>query len=118
MPIVTVTDARQFLPFLLAVPLMPVTVTYCAGSPGVELSSNAYASRLGEPVPIELIRPLVALLLRREATVAGDAAGFAASANTATPATWGDAIEVPLMVLLAVSLLFQADVMALPGAKM
>ena len=48
----------------------------------------------------------------------GLAARFAASARAATPVTWGAAIEVPLMVLVAVELVFQADVMLLPGAKM
>lgn len=37
--------------------------------------------------------------------------------NAATPATWGDAIEVPEMVLIAVVEVCQADVILLPGAK-
>ena len=34
------------------------------------------------------------------------------------PVTCGVAIEVPLMVFVAVSLVFQDEVMLLPGAKM
>ena len=52
------------------------------------------------------------------ATCAGVAAGFAARTSAAAPATCGGAIDVPLMVLVAVSFVFQAEVMAEPGAKM
>ena len=51
-------------------------------------------------------------------TVAGDAVGFVSRKSAATPATCGVAIEVPEIVLVAVSLEFQDDVMLLPGAKM
>ena len=86
------------------------------GSVGAPTASE-YTSRLGEAVPREVSRFAVALALKNAATAVGDAVGFAASARAATPATWGDAIEVPLMVLVAVELLFQAEVMLLPGAK-
>lgn len=49
--------------------------------------------------------------------VAGDAPGLLCLYSAATPATWGDAIEVPLMVAVAVSLVYQAEVMLEPGAK-
>ena len=51
-------------------------------------------------------------------TVAGDAVGFVSRNRAATPATCGVAIDVPEMVLVAVSLVRQAEVMLLPGAKM
>src|ERR1044072_3006682 len=51
-------------------------------------------------------------------TVAGDAVGFVSRNNAATPVTCGVAIDVPEIVLVAVSLVLHADVMLLPGAKM
>src|SRR5690606_4050078 len=44
--------------------------------------------------------------------------GLAARMRAAPPATCGDAIEVPLMVLVAELLVNQADVIDTPGAKM
>jgi hypothetical protein len=38
--------------------------------------------------------------------------------NAATPATCGEAIEVPLRVAIALAAVYQAEVMELPGAKM
>ena len=40
-----------------------------------------------------------------------------ASSNAAPPATWGDVIEVPLIVLISKSLPIQAEVILDPGAK-
>ena len=51
-------------------------------------------------------------------TVAGDAVGFVSKKRAATPATCGVAIEVPEIVFVAVSLVFQDEVMLEPGAKM
>ena len=50
-------------------------------------------------------------------TVAGDAAGLLCRNRAATPATWGVAIEVPLSVAVAVSLVRYAEIMLEPGAK-
>ena len=50
-------------------------------------------------------------------TAAGDAPGVVSRKSAATPATCGVAIEVPEIVLVAVSLVLQADVMLEPGAK-
>ena len=58
-----------------------------------------------------------ALLTKKAATAAGEACGLACNASAATPATWGDAMEVPLMVLVAVLLSIQDEVMLEPGAK-
>ena len=51
-------------------------------------------------------------------TVDGLAPGVVSRKSAATPATWGDAIDVPEMVLVAVSLVDQEDVIPEPGAKM
>ncbi len=50
-------------------------------------------------------------------TVCGEAAGFTRRYSAATPATCGEAMDVPLKVALAESLVFQAEVMLLPGAN-
>lgn len=50
-------------------------------------------------------------------TVAGEAPGFVSRNSAATPATCGAAIDVPEIVFVAVSLVFQAEVMLEPGAK-
>jgi hypothetical protein len=49
---------------------------------------------------------------------AGLSVGFALNSAAATPATCGEAIDVPEMVLMAVELFIHADVMDVPGAKM
>ena len=51
-------------------------------------------------------------------TADGVAAVLFARYSAATPATCGVAIEVPLMVLVAVLLVYQAEVIDEPGAKM
>ena len=62
--------------------------------------------------------PVVALLTSASRTCCGVAVGVALSRSAAAPATCGDAIDVPLIVFVAVSLLSQALVMPEPGAKM
>src|SRR5258705_329233 len=52
-----------------------------------------------------------------DVTVAGEAPGFVSKNSAATPATCGVAMEVPEIVLVAVSLVFHEDVMLEPGAK-
>jgi hypothetical protein len=79
---------------------------------------SVYSSRFGEPVPAEPTTPVVALDVSSEAMVAGEAPGLACAISAAVPVTCGVAMEVPLIVLVAVLLVFQADVMLLPGAKM
>jgi hypothetical protein len=61
---------------------------------------------------------VVALLTIAAVTVAGEAPEFVSRNSAATPATCGAAIEVPEMVLVAVSLVLHAEVMLEPGAKM
>ena len=116
--IVTVAYARQPEFCFADLPVRDCTAICCvAGCVGAPAASEK-TSRFGEPVPTAEILFAVALVVRKDATAEGDAAGFAASARAATPVTWGVAMEVPLMVLLAVLLVYQADVMEEPGAKM
>ena len=53
----------------------------------------------------------------RLASCAGVADVLAAKAKAATPVTCGVAMEVPLMVLVAVDDVNQVDVIELPGAN-
>ena len=76
------------------------------------------SNRLAVPVGIPLNTFSVALLTIVLRTVAGDAPGFACRMRAATPATWGEAIDVPLSVAVAVSLVRHAERMLDPGAKM
>ena len=62
--------------------------------------------------------PEVALPVSVAATVAGAAPGVPCSTSAAAPVTCGVAIEVPLIVLVAVSDVSHEDVMFWPGAKM
>ena len=50
-------------------------------------------------------------------TVAGDAPELFSRNRAATPVTCGVAIDVPEIVLVAISLVFHDDVMLEPGAK-
>src|SRR5262245_45497287 len=72
----------------------------------------------GEPVPGLVILFGVPLDFSAAWTVAGDAVGLSPRNSAAAPATCGVAIEVPLIVFVAVSLVIQAEVMLTPGAKM
>jgi len=65
----------------------------------------------------------VSLLAEAELTIAvrtdaGDADVLFCKYNAATPATCGDAIEVPEIELVAVSDVYHAEVIEEPGAKM
>jgi len=64
-----------------------------------------------------LSTPVVALLTMALRTVAADAEGFACLYNAATPATCGDAIDVPLKVAVAVVEVHHADRIPEPGAN-
>ena len=73
---------------------------------------------MGEPLPGLVTLPTLALLTTAALTVAAAAAGVPCRISAAAPATCGDAIEVPLIVFVAVSDVRHADVMLEPGAKM
>ena len=67
---------------------------------------------MGEPVPgfVTLFGVELASMVLH--TCAGVAVGFALRIKAAAPTTCGVAIDVPLIVLVAVLLEFQADVMS------
>lgn len=88
------------------------------GGGGGALPSNEYSKRLGEPVPALVTLLSEEPLIIAAPTVAGEAVGFVSRKSAATPATCGEAIDVPEIVLVAVSLVLQEDVMLEPGAKM
>src|SRR5689334_4139261 len=79
--------------------------------------SRLYSRLLAEPVPALVTLPFVLPFTRASRTAAGVAVGFAYRYRAATPATWGDAIDVPLMVLVALLVVSHALVMFSPGAK-
>ena len=70
------------------------------------------------PPGIPVRRFSVAALTIAFLTLAGEAVRLFWRNRAATPATCGVAIDVPLMVFVAVSLVDHADVMLDPGAKM
>jgi hypothetical protein len=76
------------------------------------------SSRLAVPVgtPVSLFND--AALTIAFLTVAGEAVRLFCRNRAATPATCGVAIDVPLIVLVAVLLVNHAEVMLDPGAKM
>lgn len=113
----TVAKACQLRRDNLAEPTRLLTaMVFGTTAPGAPLAKEN-ASRLGDPVPTEVNRLALALVSKKETTAAGVAKGLACKAKAATPATWGEAMEVPLMVLVAVLLVIQAEVMLEPGAK-
>ena len=73
-----------------------------AGAPPKSESS----SRFGEPVPGFETWFNVALLISACVTVAGEAPGLVCRYRAIAQVTWGVAIEVPLIVFVAVSLVF------------
>src|SRR5829696_567996 len=90
------------------VTFVPLVTGLQPGGGGVPEPTNS--SRFGEPVPGFVILFGVALVNMVLATVAGDIVGLAPRISAAAPAT--------LIVLVAVSLVFHAEVMPSPGAKM
>jgi len=70
------------------------------------------------PVGIPVRRFRDAALTIAFLTVAGDAVRLFCRNRAATPATCGVAMDVPLIVLMAVLLVDHAEVMLDPGAKM
>jgi hypothetical protein len=72
---------------------------------------------LGEPVPGLFTTPLVVLAMIALIAAEADDAGFADMYSAATPAVCGVAIDVPLIVFVAVVDEYHDDVMFTPGAK-
>ena len=83
----------------------PALVGLIANEQGVGTGPiNENSSRLGEPVPAFVTLFGVEPLMIAAVTVAGEALGFVSRNSAATPATCGDAIDVPGIVFIAVSL--------------
>lgn len=112
-----VTTACQLVRYNLLEASKLLMAMFCLSTVDGSPLASEKASLLGDPVPTEVSRLGDALISTKETTAAGVACGLACNASAATPATWGDAIEVPLMVLVAVVLPIQAEVMLEPGAK-
>ncbi|CAB4947690.1 unannotated protein [freshwater metagenome] len=81
-------------------------------TPGME------RSLLGSPLNKPVTAPVVALALSAVQIAAGVAVGLSCSISAATPATCGEAIDVPLPYAAPVSDPKYADKMFEPGAKM
>ena len=73
--------------------------------------------RFGDPAPSPVTTPTVASDTSAPATSDGEADGWDCRYRAAAPATCGVDIEVPLATPIAVSSVFQADQIRLPGAK-
>ncbi|MDX6720335.1 MAG: hypothetical protein QOJ63_2589 [Solirubrobacteraceae bacterium] len=102
----------------LSEPLKPWASPQPAGGGGGAVApSDEYSSRFGEPAPGLVTLPAVAEAFTTPETVAGEAAGLPCRYSAATPATCGVAIDVPLIVLVAVSDVYQEDWMLDPGAN-
>ena len=82
---------------------------------GVPLRNPMYRSLFG-PDGRPVTTPLVALATSSSRTCAGVQLGLAPRTSAAAPATCGEAIDVPLIVLVALGPPIQADVMLEPGA--
>src|SRR5829696_6294305 len=83
----------------------------------VSFGRVTWSSRLGEPAPRPVRTSTVALSVSVLATWAGVRLGSASRSIAAAPATCGVAIEVPLIVFVAVLLVNQAEVIEEPGAN-
>jgi hypothetical protein len=96
-------------------PSLGETVEICGRVPPDALPT--YKSRLGDAVPESPIKPVVEESANAVTTVAGLALGLLERKTAAAPATCGDAIEVPDIVVEQVSHDIEADRMSDPGAK-
>ena len=103
---------------VVVVDVVVVVVVAPVGEPaGGEALNNEYAKRFGEPLPDPATTPAVADEVIHDATPETESDGLALSANAATPATCGDAIDVPEIVLVALFDVYQEEVIFVPGAK-
>lgn len=100
---VSATDASS------GVPAKPVGADGTPGGAGANDAENT--KRLGVDVPGLVTIPRVAALSNVLVTSAGVAVGFDDKYNAATPATCGDAIDVPDRDAMRVVLPMYADVM-------
>jgi hypothetical protein len=85
---------------------------------GVEPSDGSrYSRRFGEKKPGFETRFNVAIEMRRDDTSEGVSVGNTESSTAAAPATCGEAIEVPVSRFDAVSDVYHAERIPIPGAK-
>lgn len=103
---------------------MAVTLVGASGAlaPGVPRpvfwsAFTVWSSRFGEPVPGLVTTPGVAVAVICATASAGESAAVAESMRVAAPATCGEAIEVPEMVVVAVVEVYHADRIDDPGAN-
>ena len=105
----------------MTAPSDSVAVTL-VGAVGAMPSPGARNSRwFGLPVPTLEILPTVRDASSADVTAVESAVRSSPHNTAAAPVTWGAAIEVPEMVLVAVdgdAFEIQVDVMLLPGANM
>ena len=100
----------------VVVDVVEVVVGVSSSAFGAGVRSE-YSSRLSEPLPGLVTALRVADDAIAEATSVGVRALFCDSASAATPATCGDAIEVPESVRVAMSEVWPAETMLEPGAN-
>lgn len=81
------------------------------------VTGSPNASRLGESVPGFATTFVVAALLIAFIACVGVACGLVERYRATRPATWGEAIDVPDSVFVAVFDEYQADVIDAPGAN-
>jgi hypothetical protein len=87
------------------------------GEAGLETNScSVLTSRSGDPLKSESVL-LTALATKDSLSCFGEMRGLDCKYKAATPAICGDAMEVPLMVFVASSLVNQVDSMSVPYKK-
>src|SRR5262245_17177691 len=90
----------------------PLMVTDSGGGPWLTKSS-----RLGEPVPGLPTTPIVVSATSWLRTCVAVQVGWAEAMSAAAPAACGVAIDVPSLTKVATLLVYQSEVIAVPGAK-
>ena len=94
------------------------SVPESGGDAGVD--SNKYSvlsRRFGDASCTSNKTPSTLLDNKRAFTSSGVASGLSSKYNAATPATCGAAMDVPLMVLIALSFVYHVDSISTPGAN-
>ena len=103
---------------LVAVPTVAVLLPGLVTDTPLGAPNSEYSSRFGVPLPGRFVTTFGVAALTRASRTCWGVPAVPCRYRAATPATCGVAIDVPLMVLVAVLLLIHAEVMPTPGAKM
>lgn len=112
--IVVVVSITVVVVSTIVVVVVSITVVVLSGTVVVVVGvSSGVSTRLTIGVADVLF-----FCTRRVLTSVGVSAGFIERTRAAKPATWGDAIEVPEIVFVAVLPEIQAEVICEPGAHM